>query len=276
MDQEQIEAARAEVAGWIDAAKIMQRERDEARTRLSEVERERDEAREMHRVWVEEPEGLRWYMDRASERAARITELEAEVARLTHKLIDVGEMECGKCDAVGVDCGEHHPSWRWLATQARADIATLRAAIAEAVRRADGMSWPDKFGALEAVEPLRNLTKPDTPSERIMSDKDRENPVEGAHPTQPEPEDALVGDAAIDAMLSAIDSAGRGYSIRLTRLVDEVATYTLTYRDEQHEFDSHEDAHAALAEWSEQERREAVKQFLSARGGRVVFDGREA
>ena len=34
--------------------------------------------------------------------------------------------------------------------------------------------------------------QPDTPSERIMSDKDRENPVEGAHPTQPEGEDALV------------------------------------------------------------------------------------
>ena len=81
-------------------------------------------------------------------------------------------------------------------TQARADLATLRAAIAEAVRRADNPSRYAECFSYEVAkfitEPLRNLTKPDTPSERIMSDKDRENPVEGAHPTQPEGEDALV------------------------------------------------------------------------------------
>lgn len=257
MTQEQIEAVMqivhslrtgAMFQDHRDAAEAVVREAITAlQARVDEAERERDEAREMHRVWVEEPEGLRWYMDRASERAARITELEAEVARLTHKLIDVGEMECGKCDAVGVDCGEHHPSWRWLATQARADIATLRAAIAEAVRRADNPSRYAECFSFEAAkyitEPLRNLTKPDTPSERIMSDKDRENPVEGAHPTQPEGEDALV-----EAVKASIE--GWNNVVEMGLLPPQ-----------------HHDTAKRLSD--------RLHTALSARGGRVVFDGSE-
>lgn len=78
----------------------------------------------------------------------------------------------------------------------RTRLSAMQEAIDKAVRRADAMDapvvqWPVKH----ITEPLRPFaTKPDTPSERIMSDKDRGNPVEGAHPmTKPEPEvDPLV------------------------------------------------------------------------------------
>ena len=117
MDKEEIEAVRVRAivvrnaaitfggVEQIDLAKTVADDLDALATRLAEVERERDEAREMHRVWVEEPEGLRWYMDRASERATRITALEAEVARLTKERdqarAEVDELKidfAGACD----------------------------------------------------------------------------------------------------------------------------------------------------------------------------------
>ena len=158
---------------------------DHLTNRLSEVERERDEARALLKTTLDD------YADLTN--AARVTnsELAAAQARVVELDTTISDLLYGT-KVVEYDLRTH--------------LATLRAAIAEAVRRADGMSWPDKFGALEAVEPLRNLTKPDTPSERIMSDKDRGNPVEGAHPTQPEAEDALVERDA-QAMAQSFDNA---------------------------------------------------------------------
>ena len=126
MTQDEIEAVRAEVAGWIDAAKIMQRERDQARADLATLRAAVDEA----------VDALKAYDDATPEHGDDCR---------------VGPYYHCTCD--------------------------LRVAH-EKARELRGR--------------LRKLTKPDTPSERIMSDKDRENPVEGAHPTQPEPEDGLV------------------------------------------------------------------------------------
>jgi hypothetical protein len=69
----------------------------------------------------------------------------------------------------------------------------------------------------------------------------------------------------ISELVAAIEEAGRGYSIRLTRLIDDEATYTLIYRDERHEFPSHEDASEYLACCARQEKIDAAERFLAAK-----------
>lgn len=103
--------------------------------------------------------------------------------------ISAATAESDACWKNLVECGRQRD-------EARTRLSAMQKAIDKAVRRADAMDapvvqWPVKH----ITEPLRPFaTKPDTPSERIMSDKDRGNPVEGAHPmTKPEPEvDPLV------------------------------------------------------------------------------------
>lgn len=156
---------------------------------LAEVERERDEARAWHQASQEaladqleartkaedQAEKFKWQVRDTCTRAEKA---EAEVARLARDREAYSRQTCNLIAEV---------------QDARADIATLRAAIAEAVSELENLDETFDYAAFcRALATLRNLTKPDTPSERIMSDKDRENPVEGAHPTQPEGEDALV------------------------------------------------------------------------------------
>lgn len=134
----------------------------------------------------------------------RLSEVERERDEAVQRLNDM-RLWAGKVQMEAQDLHE----------RSKAQLATLRAAIAEAVDalKAYDDATPEhgddcRVGpyyhctcdlrvahekARELRGRLRNLTKPDTPSERIMSDKDRENPVEGAHPlTKPEGEDALV------------------------------------------------------------------------------------
>lgn len=64
-------------------------------------------------------------------------------------------------------------------------------------------------------------------------------------------------------LVRAIEEAGRGYSIRLTRLVDDEAEYTLTYRGEQGICDSHEEASEHLQKLAECEKVEAALAFFA-------------
>jgi len=76
----------------------------------------------------------------------------------------------------------------------------------------------------------------------------------------PDTQDELIAE-----LVAAIEEAGRGYSILLTRLVDDDCTYTLIYRDERREFPSHEEASEYLACRARQEKIEAAERFLAAK-----------
>lgn len=74
-----------------------------------------------------------------------------------------------------------------------------------------------------------------------------------------------------EELVSAIENAGRGYSINLVRLVDGVATYELKYRGEITEHESHEAACEALDELARREKIAAATAFL-ARHRREAFE----
>lgn len=65
------------------------------------------------------------------------------------------------------------------------------------------------------------------------------------------------------ALVEAIEEAGRGYRIELTRLVDGVSTYELHYRDGVYEYDCTDDAYAALKEMARAEKITAANDFLA-------------
>lgn len=67
-----------------------------------------------------------------------------------------------------------------------------------------------------------------------------------------------------EELVRRIEEAGRGYSIRLTRLVDDEAEYTMVYRGETTIHASNEDAHELRQRLAEQERVEAALDFLVA------------
>ena len=154
---------RTQVVAALDYLAEVERERDEARALNTGFAMTLDEDRQDHE---EEEQYLRTQLAAAQAEVARLRKINSDL---------VASFNAMNADQARIERERD---------QARADLATLRAAIAEAVRRYHAYQ---PLGAV--VEPLRNLTKPDTPSERIMSDKDRENPVEGAHPTQPEGEE---------------------------------------------------------------------------------------
>jgi len=64
-------------------------------------------------------------------------------------------------------------------------------------------------------------------------------------------------------LVRAIEDAGRGYSIRLTRLVDGEAEYTLNYRGQVTIHDSHEEASEYRDRLAEQEKVSAALGFLA-------------
>lgn len=196
---------------------------------------------------------------------ARFDDLRATIDRLTHDLTVTGEryhamvkerdeleaenatLAAGACNEPNGLIGDEHGHF-YCTRQKR--LSAMQEAIDEAVRRAHGDGMEERpWGCLPGMwvaEPLRPFaTKPNTPSARIMSDKDRENPVEGAHPaTKPEPEvDPLV------ALCTELFAALRRYEA-----------------DADPEFPS-------PPEHREMMHRAEVA--LAARGGRVVFDGRE-
>lgn len=73
-----------------------------------------------------------------------------------------------------------------------------------------------------------------------------------------------VHDDAVEALVRAIEDAGRGYSIRLTKLVDDEATYTMTYRNEVTEHGSYEEAWDHLRDLATAEKREAARSAIAA------------
>jgi len=62
---------------------------------------------------------------------SRAEQAEAALAEAQLKLIAVGELECGSCEAIGADCGEHMPSWSKIADMKAGECAALEAALAE-------------------------------------------------------------------------------------------------------------------------------------------------
>lgn len=72
-----------------------------------------------------------------------------------------------------------------------------------------------------------------------------------------------VTQADVTALVEAIDEAGRGYSINLTRLVDGVSTYELHYRGKVSEHECTDDAYAALREMALAEKVAAATDLLA-------------
>lgn len=77
-------------------------------------------------------------------------------------------------------------------------------------------------------------------------------------------EQVTVTQADVEKLLDAVESAGKGYSICLTRLVDDESTYTLTYRGEGSEHGSYGDAKAALDILARDEKEKAAADFIAA------------
>lgn len=99
----------------------------------------------------------------------------------------------------------------------------------------------------------------------------------------------MPDEATISRVAAAIDAADINYSLRLTRLVDGVSTYTLTLDGATEEFvDNDEDeaidqAHARLRSYKQRKQAEAVIAALehhpespSRQGGRAKCEGNSA
>ncbi|MBB4857001.1 hypothetical protein HNO88_000298 [Novosphingobium chloroacetimidivorans] len=69
-------------------------------------------------------------------------------------------------------------------------------------------------------------------------------------------------DAEVMALVHAIEDAGRGYNISLTKLVDGMTEYTMVYRGNTTVHDDIDDAHELRQRLAEQEKAEAAARIL--------------